>query len=67
MLSFGLLESLIDVLEVNPRMAGEQHPGFDGSCWVYESPPIGRLPRFYCLYQILDQHGIVWLHNFDLR
>jgi hypothetical protein len=62
-----LLESLCDALEVNPRSVGEQHPDFDGSCWVYESPPVVRLPRMYVLYRIMDEEGVVWLYNFELR
>src|ERR1700738_197892 len=51
---------------VNPRSVGEQHYGFDGSCWIYESPPLFRIPRLYILYRIIDLEGVVWLHNFYL-
>ncbi len=62
-----LFDSLCDALEVNPRSVGEQHWGFDGNCWVYESPALQRLPRLYVLYRILDGEGVVVLYNFYLK
>jgi hypothetical protein len=62
-----LFDHIWDALEVNPRSIGEQHTGFDGTCWVYESPSISRLPRLYVLYQISDGAGLVWLWNFHFR
>jgi hypothetical protein len=52
---------------VNPRRIGEPHPAFsDGKIWIYESPPIQRLPRVRILYEIDDDKGIVIYHNFSI-
>lgn len=62
-----VFDSVCDALEVDPRSIGAQHPGFDGTCWVYESPPLLRLPRIYMLYRIIDDAGVVLLCNFSIR
>jgi hypothetical protein len=35
--------------------------------WVYQSPPLTRLPTVYILYEILDDKGIVVLWSFSVR
>ena len=60
-----VLESFEDVVCVNPRRNGEPHPAFKGGkVWIYESPPISRLPRVRILYEIDDANGIVIYWNF---
>jgi hypothetical protein len=34
--------------------------------WIYQSPPVARVPRFYVLYEIDDARGRVILWNFHL-
>jgi len=51
-----LLNAFNDGVKKNPRACGEMHPVFpDGKYWVYESPPIARLPKICMLYEIDDQ------------
>ena len=61
-----LLESLQANLTFDPRSAGEPHPHLPG-IWVYESPPVARLPKVFILYTIDDETGIVRLRNFCIR
>lgn len=50
---------------MNPRIVGEQHPGYpSGKIWVYESPPVARLPKVSILYEIDDENGVVILWSF---
>lgn len=60
-----ILVSFEEAVCVNPRIIGEQHPGFSGGrMWVYESPPLNRLPKVTILYEIDDENGVVILWNF---
>jgi hypothetical protein len=60
-----VLLSFDDAVRVNPRAVGELHPGFgSGTVWVYESPPIARLPPVKIVYEIDDEHGVVILWDF---
>ena len=66
--AFGeLLDSLEFALRVDPRICGEPHPSSNGRFWVYEPPPIKRLPRVFILYEIDEAAGVVTLWNFCLR
>ena len=63
-----MLLSFEDAVRVNPRIVGEQHPGFEsGRMWVYQSPPILRLPTVYILYEIDDANGVVVLWNIHIQ
>jgi len=54
-----------DQAETNPRACGEPHPALEpeGRYWVYETPQIARLPRFFMLYEIDDTARRVTLHS----
>lgn len=59
-----VLQSFDDAACVNPRIIGEQHPDLPGGrFWIYESPPISRLPTVRILYEIDDDKGIVIYWN----
>jgi hypothetical protein len=50
---------------IDPQEPGEPHPTLEppGRFWVYESPPISRIPRFAILYEIDREAGMVRLWN----
>ena len=55
----------MDALERNPRAVGQRHPAYEGvEMWIYQSPPVARVPRFYVLYEIDGAKGEVILWNF---
>lgn len=43
------------------------HPNMqpEGRFWVYESPPISRIPRFAILYEIVPEEKCVNLWNLN--
>lgn len=60
-----VLDSIEQALCVDPRSCGESHPFFpDGRMWVYELPPLQRIPRTFILYEIDDERGKVTLWAF---
>ena len=48
-----VFESLMEAFAFNPKSIGTPHPMFAG-LWIYETPPIRRLPKIYVLYEIAD-------------
>jgi len=48
-----VFESLMEAFAFNPKSVGIPHPNSDG-LWIYETPPIRRLPRVYILYEISE-------------
>jgi hypothetical protein len=51
--AWDVLESAISALEHNPYSAGEPLLDYDGEeLWIYQSPPISRLPRISIIYKI---------------
>jgi len=62
-----ILDFLDQSIRADPRSVGEPHLGFpEGNIWIYESPPIERIPTFYILYRIDDERGRAILCNFVL-
>jgi hypothetical protein len=62
-----ILDAFEDGVKKDPRSCGEMHPAYSkGNFWVYESPPIARLPKIFMLYEIDDEKGQVKLWNFHL-
>lgn len=45
-----LFDSIEDGLSYNPMAIGQPHPSRSG-LWVYQSPPLDRIPKVYCLYE----------------
>jgi hypothetical protein len=57
-----------DAARVDPRLVGEQHPGFSsGRMWIYQSPPLLRLPQVEILYEIDDENGVVTLWSIRIQ
>ena len=63
-----VLDSLEEVMYIDPRAAGEPHPGFpDENIWIYESPPISGWPQVAVLYEINDERNRVIFWNLWIR
>lgn len=62
-----LIDGFADGIRNDPKACGEPHPSFpEGNVWVYETPPVARLPKMYFLYEIDEEGGQVLLWNFKL-
>jgi hypothetical protein len=66
-------ESLFDALDVfehgairDPKSTGELHPKLEG-VWVYEPPPVVRLPPVIVVYTIDEEKGLVRACNIHVR
>ena len=60
-------DGFLNAVEKNPRAVGQKHPNYDqGEFWLYESPPVSRIPNFAILYEIDDAEGVVILWRFFL-
>ena len=59
--------SIEDALEFNPYLLGVPHDDHANSgLWVYNSPPLSRLPAVYVLYEIDDENKLatMWASRF---
>lgn len=55
-----LLDSFEWAVTRDPKACGERHPNYaNGQFWIWESPPISRLPRVFILYEIDEKNGAV--------
>jgi hypothetical protein len=63
-----LLNDFEDRASLDPRELGEEHLGLEpaGRFWVYQSPPLSRIPKFAILYEIDDGMKTVRLWNLHL-
>ena len=56
-----LLDAVDASLMFDPFSAGESLDGSTSLIWVYESPPIKRLPKMRILYEIARDKGVIIL------
>jgi hypothetical protein len=57
-----LFDSLEGGLSFNPYSMGQPHPALNAKgLWVYSSPPLGRIPKLYALYEINEGQKAVAL------
>lgn len=61
--AFAILDIFEALVTRNPYLCGEEHPSQAG-LWVWESPPIARLPKAVIIYTIEDETGRVRVWNF---
>ncbi len=60
-----VLDSLEPVLCSDPYACGAPHASFAATgLWIWQSPPLRRLPTLYILYEIDAQRGKIILWNF---
>jgi hypothetical protein len=60
-----LLDYVEDMLLADPRSVGAfVQKSHIGEVWVFETPPVQRLPKVRILYEIDDHRGVVVLWNY---
>lgn len=60
------LDFLEMLIKRDPYSAGVQHPGVP-EFWVWESPPVKRIPKMYILYTIDEARGAAILRSFSIK
>ena len=60
--AYGIFERIVCR---DPRQAGEQHLSVE-ALWIYQTPPIMRLPNIVVSYTIDDEKGVVRAWSIDL-